>query len=200
MLVRTCLSWAHFYPAYVGLGHSVKNRTGEGPNNLSVRRSDGPTGKPPVEPRFNRYIKVVYFLYNKVANDQMARAKCSQRTDPRSNPMPRQPFLWILRKKTGVWPDRAGLTSGLVQNRPVQPVQSGSNACLVFERNRTVETSGSGFSGWTVDPVRFFLLGFWGWGALMCQKLYFLSNRCLKIWPNKLPIYEYINVKLIFTR
>ncbi len=130
-----------FLPAYVGLGHSVKNRTGEGSNNLSVRRSDGLTGKPPVEPRFNRYIKVVNFLYNKMANDRMARAKCSQRTDPRSNPMPRQPFLRILRKKTGVWPDRAGLTSGLVQNRPVQRFNPGP----VFERNRTVETSGSGF-------------------------------------------------------
>jgi hypothetical protein len=35
--------------------------------------------------------------------------------------------------------------AGLVKTRPVQPVQSGSNACLVFQLNRTVEASGSGF-------------------------------------------------------
>lgn len=41
--------------------------------------------------------------------------------------------------------DQGGLMPGLFKTRPVQPVQSGLDACPVFQLDRTVETSGSGF-------------------------------------------------------
>jgi hypothetical protein len=80
--------------------------------------------------------------------------------------------------------------SGSPKNRPVQPVQSGLNACPVFEANRTVLRSGSHF--FLVEPpVR---SGFFYYGENNPNTLFIYSSATFvsNIFLNNLVLLPYI--------